>query len=206
MRKLKTKTEEEVLEVIENVVARLAPKIKVGYLDLDDRKQLGRQLAIEGLEKYNELYPLENFLYVHVHNRLHNEKRKYSIKYEPPCVTCPFYDPNFKKSDNQCMEFVNKRDCDKYASWEASNFSKKSIVSPVDISLVDHNSEDNMYAEVDLNEQITQKEMLQKIDLELDVLLRADWLRFKAGVSIPKNRKLKLLEEVKRILGVSDGS
>ena len=67
--------EEEVLEIIEIVATRLCHKFKFGYHTAEDIKQQARMFAWEGLDKYDEIRPLENFLWTHVRNRLYNFKR-----------------------------------------------------------------------------------------------------------------------------------
>ena len=68
-------TEEEVIETIERVATRLCRKFRFGYHEVDDIKQQASLFAWEGLEKYDEKRPLENFLWTHVRNRLYNFKR-----------------------------------------------------------------------------------------------------------------------------------
>lgn len=197
-------TEEEVLETIENVVNRLAHKFKFGNQEIDDIKQQGRLEALKLIKKgvYNPSLPLENFLFVHVRNRLENYRRDNSKRNEPPCLQCPFYDPYYYKSTNQCSAFLNKDHCDKWALWKTHTLTKQSIIQPLDITNINDESEDNMKIDFDVLDNINRSEIFNKINEELDVSMRADWLRMKAGVSIPRNRKEKIIEEVRRILGI----
>jgi len=74
-------TEEEFLRVLDNISKRLGHKFKFGYHDFDDMKQQASIFALEGLEKYDNSRPLENFLWTHVRNRLFNYKRNNYQKY-----------------------------------------------------------------------------------------------------------------------------
>ena len=98
-------TEEEFLQVLENISKRLAHKFKFGYHTYEDMKQQAAIFALEGLEKYDNSRPLENFLWTHVRDRLFNYKRDNFQRPDKPCLTCPFYDPMNKQSFNQCAKF-----------------------------------------------------------------------------------------------------
>lgn len=200
MKVLAGKSQQEILDTIENVVSRLAGKFRFGYFDIDDIKQEGRTFALEALDRYNETLPLENFLFVHVRNRLINLRRDHLKQHEPPCFTCPFYDPDRKKSDNQCGIYINKHECDKFDQWHIKTALKQSIIVPLDITNINDEHEDNMKQEYNISDNIDKNEVFDKIDAKLDVNYRADWLRLKSGMNITKNRKLKILEEVRKIL------
>ena len=68
-------TEEEVIQVITKVVDRQAAKFRFGFYDAEDMRQEGFIIAMDALDRYDEKRPLENFLAVHVNNRLKNFKR-----------------------------------------------------------------------------------------------------------------------------------
>ena len=67
--------EKDFLRVLDNISKRLAYKFRFAYHNFDDMKQQAAIFAIEGLEKYDNSRPLENFLWTHVRNRLFNYKR-----------------------------------------------------------------------------------------------------------------------------------
>lgn len=70
---------EEVLRIIERVVGPLSIKFKFGSYDVEEIKQEATIIAWEAIVKsYDESRPLENFLRVHVRNRLLNFKRNNS--------------------------------------------------------------------------------------------------------------------------------
>tara|TARA_R100000908_G_C3743824_1_gene139665 strand:- start:319 stop:819 length:501 start_codon:yes stop_codon:yes gene_type:complete len=65
-------TREQVVDTIQVVVGRIAPKYTFyGYL-VDDLKQEAFIICMEALPRYDEARPLENFLSVHLSNRLKN--------------------------------------------------------------------------------------------------------------------------------------
>lgn len=122
-------TEEEFLTVLDNISKRLVHKFRFGYHDIEDMKQQAAIFAMEGLEKFDNKRPLENFLWTHVRNRLFNYKRNNYQRPDKPCLTCPLYDPSYKKSENQCLKYLDKNECDLYRSWSERNSSKKNIMA-----------------------------------------------------------------------------
>lgn len=68
-------TEQEVIETITKVADRQAAKFRFGYYEVEDMRQEAFIIAMDALDRYDEKRPLENFLAVHVNNRLKNFKR-----------------------------------------------------------------------------------------------------------------------------------
>ena len=81
----KNMTEESVLDKIDIVVNRIAPKYTFTGFDLDDIKQESFIICLDALNRYDQKRPLENFLSVNLSNRLKNFVR----------------DNNFTKSDEE---------------------------------------------------------------------------------------------------------
>lgn len=153
----KNMKEEEVIDVIENVINKIAPKYTFKDYDLDDIKQESFIICIDALNRYDGKRPLENFLSVHLSNRLKNFIR-----------------------DNHYVK---------------DNIHKKKIKSPQYI--VDDNYINTDY---DLESEIINKEIFDKIDEELPANLREDYLKILNNISITKQRKEKLFDTIKRIL------
>ena len=65
-------TETEVIDQINIVVDRIAPKYKFHGYEPDDIKQEAFIICMDALPRYDEKRPLENFLSVHLSNRLKN--------------------------------------------------------------------------------------------------------------------------------------
>jgi len=68
-------TEQQVIETITKVADRQAAKFRFGYYEVEDMRQEAFIIAMDALDRYDEKRPLENFLAVHVNNRLKNFKR-----------------------------------------------------------------------------------------------------------------------------------
>lgn len=158
----KNMKEEEVIDVIENVINKIAPKYTFKDYDLDDIKQESFIICIDALNRYDGKRPLENFLSVHLSNRLKNFIR-----------------------DNHYVK---------------DNIHKKKIKAPQYI--VDDNYINTDY---DLESEIINKEIFDKIDAELPANLREDYLKILNNISITKQRKEKLFDTIKRILTDEEG-
>lgn len=65
-------TEDQVIKQIEIVINRIAPKYTFGTYGVDDIKQEAFIICMDALERYDQKRPLENFLSVHLSNRLKN--------------------------------------------------------------------------------------------------------------------------------------
>jgi RNA polymerase sigma factor (sigma-70 family) len=68
----KNMTEEEVIKQINIVVNRIASKYTFHGYEVDDIKQEAFIICMDALERYDNNRPLENFLSVHLSNRLKN--------------------------------------------------------------------------------------------------------------------------------------
>ena len=196
----KNMTEKEVLEIIDKVASKLAYKFKFGYHDIEDMKQQGRLFAIQGMDNYDDSRPLENFLWTHVRNRLFNYKRDNFERPDKPCFSCPFHDPECKNSRNECEEFEDKHECVLFSGWLSRNSSKKNLMSPVGISEVRNDKENNMNISSSYLDNIANKELLTLIDKNIPLELRLDYLRLKNGLKLPRSKKNIIIENIKRIL------
>tara|TARA_B100001564_G_scaffold22601_1_gene16893 strand:- start:263 stop:757 length:495 start_codon:yes stop_codon:yes gene_type:complete len=68
----KNLNEQEVVDKIDLVINRIAPKYTFHGYDIDDIKQEAFIICYEALERYDQKRPLENFLSVNLSNRLKN--------------------------------------------------------------------------------------------------------------------------------------
>ena len=165
-------TKSEVLEIINKICDRYAYKFKFGYFEPDDIRQEAFIIAIDALERYDESRPLENFLAVHVKNRLNNFKRD------------RYYRQHKTIGDNT----------------DQLNNSKKFLMDTLDISNIRDEKEANMRLEDTFVDNIANKELLEIIDEHLDVNLRSDYLRIRDGAYVPKPRREQVVKEVIQIL------
>ena len=165
-------TQNEVLEIINKICDRYAYKFKFGYFEPEDIRQEAFIIALDALDRYEEGRPLENFLAVHVKNRLNNFKRD------------KYYRQNKNNDGKQ----------------ERLNNSKKFLMEPLDISNIRDEAEKNMRLSDGFIDEIANQELLEIIDEHLDTSLRADYLRVRHGAYVPKPRREQISSEVRKIL------
>jgi len=159
--------------VIDKIARRLAKKYTFGYYDKDDIAQVGRMFGLNGLLKYDEeCGPLENFLSIHIRNRLHNFKRD-----------------NYFRADQP----KNKKSIEK---WEKRTQTKINLLQPVNIDGMD---EHFPFLENHLD-NLAFEELIKTINEKLPANLRTDFLRMNADVKIPNTRKVKVQEAISKIL------
>jgi hypothetical protein len=185
-------SDEEFVKVLEKITKRLAHKFKFGYHNVEDMKQQAAIFALEGLKNYDHKRPLENFLWTHVRNRLFNFKRNNYQRPDKPCLTCPLYDPTYKVSNNQCSKFLEKNDCDLYASWSKRNDAKKNIAKPScieDLSSIQSGSTYNY-----------NKEIIKFLDDHIKTEYRESYLKLKHNHKINKTELQKLQKHIKEIM------
>lgn len=180
-------TEEQFLETVDHISKKLIYKFKFGYHDINDMKQQALLFAFEGLSFYDNQRPLENFLWTHIRNRLFNFKRDNYCRPDTVCSSCPFFDPQYKKSDNQCSKFDNKENCDIYNEWLNRNNNKKKLMNTTDIStLYDIKNDTNIF------ESISNKEIIDIIENKIELKYRDIYLKLKGGLKVSKQDIKKL--------------
>jgi len=183
-------TEQEVINIINTIASKLAGKFKFGYHELDDMKQQAALFAWQGLEKYDEDRPLENFLWVHVRNRLFNFKRNNYARPDKPCNNCPLQ----AYVNLRCTAFKDQMECEIYEKWHDRNQVKK------DLSSTKIYSESVEKDIVDLEETIFSKTIYHIIDTSIGANFRQDWIRFCNKAKLSKNRREMLMLEIVNIL------
>ena len=191
-------TEDEVVQTINLIANRRAGKFKFGYHELEDMKQQARLFAWEGLENYDGVRPLENFLWTHVRNRLYNFKRNNFGRPDKPCDTCPFFDMSFSNSNRYpCKAYDNEQECDLYAGWLKRNTAKRNIMNTanLDIDVKQGNR---------LDDALDQKHIFNIVDQAIPVYYREDWIRFVNSLKLPKSRRQNIIEIVNEILEEND--
>ena len=187
-----TVSDEEFVQVWKKISKKLSYKFKFGYHDVDDMKQQAAIFALEGLEKYDGVRPLENFLWTHVRNRLFNFKRNNYQRPDMPCKSCPLYDEFFKNSANQCTKYVNKADCKEFRSWNERNETKKNIMQ------LNHIPDNSIVNDESLSLSfIEDKEILEYIEANISKEHREYYLKLKHGTRIGK----KFLDKLKKHIG-----
>ena len=183
--------ETEVIAIIDRIANRLAAKFKFGYHELEDMKQQARLFAWEGMENYDGVRPLENFLWTHVRNRLYNFKRNNFGRPDKPCDTCPFQDLNCA---SECEEYSNRLDCDLYKGWFERNSTKKSLMNISKLEIDTYDKEDNVAYILD------RKQLFNTVDQAIPIHYREDWIRFVNRLRLPKPRREKIIELIREII------
>ena len=191
-------SEDQVLQIINNIANRLASKFKFGYHELEDMKQQARMFAWEGLENYDGIRPLENFLWTHVRNRLYNFKRNNFGRPDKPCDSCPFYDPTFSNSQGYgCLKFDDHEECDLYAGWLSRNTAKRNIMNTAQLDI-------DLNAGHSVGDVLDKKHIFNLVDRAIAVQDREDWIRFVHNLRLPKTRKEVITEKILAILKEND--
>ncbi len=153
-------------------------------------KQQAALFAWQGLEKYDGVRPLENFLRVHVHNRLFNFKRNNYARPDKPCDNCPLN----AYVNGECTAFDNMLDCELYERWYNRNEVKKSLMSTKEH--IEYSSD--IYQ--DIEEELLKKEIFKLVDSKIPVTLREDWIRFINKSKLSKIKREALLTTIYQII------
>ena len=181
------------MAIINKVAKRLAVRFKFGYHELQDVEQQARLIALEGLDKYDGVRPLENFLWVHVRNRLCTFKRDNFLRPDGPCTKCDSYNYSCLKYDNMSM-------CDIYRAWQDKNIAKLNILYPIEFSCVDDYGEKNMSGAVYTDDQAVSNELEIILNRHIPIEHRHNYLRLKYGYRILLKEKEQILELVREII------
>ncbi len=177
-------------EIIERIATRLGQKFRFGYHTIDDMKQQAALFAWEGInDAWDPERPLENFLWIHVRNRLYNFKRNNYGRPEKPCDNCPWA----AYVNHECVKFDDMLDCHLYKGWTDRNTSKRNLMSSY--STIYEKEEESSA----LDDLFT-REIINLLDDELHVQFREDWIRFTNNLKLPKIRRERLLGEIVIVL------
>ena len=188
MKTPKGMTEQEVIDTIERVADRYAHKFQFGFYTAEDIRQEAFMLGMEALDRYDPSRPLENFLAVHINNRLKTFKR----------------DNYYRKDGSEDMEITNRKELKK----SLRNESRKNLMHPIDIDSVRQDGEKNMVFISNESDIMANKEIIRIININLDMSYRKDYLRMIDGVYVSKSRREEVKAEIVRILrenGVEEG-
>lgn len=188
-------TEDSVLQIIDRVVRVLAPRFVFGSFEIEDIEQCGRQYALEALAEgsYDPTRPLDKFIYAHVSNRLINLRRDRCSR-QPSCRRC--YRGDYCTGlDQPCQAHVRWVRINSVKSGLAARAPqpKEDIAAAVD--------DKTPIAPEDTAEDAARDELVKLVEREIPLDLRADWLRIRAGIRIPRERRLAVESAVLAILG-----
>lgn len=178
-------TEKQVLDTIDTVLRRYIKKFTFGIYDKDDIYQEGFLIACEALEVYDVNYPLENFLSIHLKNRLINFKFTKFLKTPKLCKNCLV--------DNM----ANCHSCIKRLK---TYNAKKNLHLPIDISRVKSDGEKSLESKYKNLDEIDAKELLQLINIHLDIKYREDYLKMRDGLYIHKSIRDEIETKILNII------
>lgn len=178
-------TQDEVVKLIGEIVNRMVHKFTFGYYDIDDIKQEAFIIAMDGLERYDESRPLENFLSVHIANRLKSFKRDNYFRQDPKC------------KDKECEP---ENLCPICLKRSKKVNTKKNIMCPIEISGVDDENEKSMSFENDVLQELEREELQICISKNMPMELKLDYTKMLDGIFISKPKKTKILEVIKESL------
>jgi hypothetical protein len=184
--------EAEFLKILDKITKKLSYTFKFGYHSAEDIKQQAAIFALEGLEKYDNKRPLENFLWTHIRNRLFNFKRDKYQRPDKPCLSCPFHRPN---EQSPCAKYFHQSECKEYFNWYKRNDSKKNIMKPM---IVDNLNE--LFKSGSVTERLQHNEVFTLIDEFLPVQYRENYLKMLHGDKVPKAEQRIVIEQITNIL------
>ena len=187
-------TEEQVVQIINNISNRLANKFKFGYHDIDDMKQQARLFAWEGIENYDGVRPLENFLWTHVRNRLYNFKRNNFGRPDKPCDSCPYFDIAHENDKGYpCKAYDDHEECDLYMGWLKRNTAKRNIMNTAQLDLE--------IRQLDaVEDKLDKKQIFNLVDKAIPVPYREDWIRFINNLKLSKVKRNAIVQIIIDIL------
>lgn len=196
-------TEKEVVRIIDKVARRLAPKFRFGYHGIEDIEQEARLMAWRAIPAYDtssKKGTLENFLFAHVHNRLHNYKRDNFERLDKPCKKCPIN--QFSKKLDKCKKYKEDclEDCEFYYGWILRNQAKRNLMDPADIDGIDDKNEHNMWISENDIDNIDYTNLVKKIKDKIPIASLENFNRFIAGTKLNRMTKIKIKEMIIKIL------
>ena len=193
-------TEEEVVNLLTKIAKRLASRFRFGYHAIEDMKQQAILEGWKGLLNYDGVRPLENFLWIHIRNRLFNYKRDNYQRVEYRCNSCPI--KQYDKKNNLCLkhEQDSLEDCKWYYDWVLRNNAKKNLVDTIDFDNVDDDGEAFMSLTVDFAENADKSMIFEILEREIPMSHYEDYVRLKCGAKISHPRKRAIKEMIIEIL------
>lgn len=187
-------TQMQVFETIEKVASRISYKFVFASHTYEDIKQQAWIYGINGLEHYKPDLPLENFLWIHIKNRLCNFKRQKFVRIDKPCLNCPL--KAYVKKGDICKKYKDKDDCSWYTNWKNRNEQKKNILMPVEFGMISGGDLGEESCPVD---KLSAMDTIELIDKNISVDVRSIWLKARGGIKLLKEERELLKAEIVEI-------
>lgn len=186
-------TETEVLDIFRRVIKKLSFKFRFGVHSSEDIAQQGMVYAIEAMDRFDASRPLENFIYIHVRNRLFNFKRNNYFRLELPCCRCPI---KSWIAPEGCKAFTDRMECELYKGWAERNTIRKNLTNVLEYGQIRDSGEKNMHYGDNAAVKLNSKEILALIDKELPISMRKNYLKRLSGEKISKKDSQELEETI----------
>lgn len=152
--------------------------------------------AYKQLHKWDQTRSLYNFIYTVVLSRLDNYCRNNYMK-KCPCKLC------YGRTDGDTLH-SDKKHCSRYHDWYDNNRKIGNIISPIGITCMDEEGEENAFAPDAVCENLSKEEIWALIDEHLPAKLRSTYLRMKEGVSgVSEEERSEVLAEIRKILNLN---
>lgn len=182
------------MAIINKVAKRWAARFRFGYHEIKDMEQEARVIAWEGITKHwDGVRPLENFLWVHVHNRLFNFKRDNFFRPNGHCEKCEFY-------NKKCLKYDQIEECESYQQWWAKNTAKLNLIYPIEFSCVDDYGESGMRDSVWTEDQVFNNELEVILNRHIPLEHRHNYLRLRYGYRVSSQYRIPLVEIIQSIV------
>jgi len=192
-------SDDAVMAVINKVARRLAARFKFGYHEIQDIEQQARMIAWQGMAKYDGVRPLENYLWVHVHNRLFNFKRDNFFRPYGPCEKCSFFDSQ-RGQQHKCSKYEDILHCQSYQKWSVKNTTKLNLIYPIEFSCVDDYNEINMRDKTSTEKCVLNNELHAILNRHIPVEHRHNYLKMLYGYHVAASCRVEILELIKEIV------
>lgn len=193
-------TDDEFIEAIDRVAHSLA-SYAFGPYTAEDIKSLCCVYSMEALAKpdgYDVAKPLANFLYQCCRFRILNLRRKeYKRIEDPPCEGC-----HLAANDSGLMYCgPNNEPCRQHKNYVSRNQAKANLQRPMPFDRMSPKQHEEWLMTLPIAEvEAETKEILERIDALIGPELRQDMLLIRAGIRVPKPRRLRVENAVKEIL------
>jgi len=188
--------ETQVLRTIDKAIKNLAQNFKFGYFETEDMMQEGRIFALEALPKFDPSRncSLEQFIRVIVRNKFISLRRDRMERLEPPCETCSH------SSDDICYLYDHKSNCERWNGWVERNTAKRILTETYDNDDMCTSPANYPMDFLDITDSMISQEIIKLMDEKIPLSMKADYRRYLENVKIPKHRRIKVEEEIRRIV------
>jgi DNA-directed RNA polymerase specialized sigma24 family protein len=187
-----TISEADLLAVVEQVVRALSQKYGFLFGSTDDFRQQVVVWSLEALAKFDPgAGTLSGYLFRNSRNRCLNAFRDLRSRNDFPCAAC--------HDGRPCGE--NGAPCPAYEAWAKRNRTKANLHQPLPIEVAVEQEEGAGRTTSSVEDDLVEKELRERIDAELPLDLRADYLRMLAGAPVDSDRRRRVRRAVADILG-----